>query len=48
MSLNDIRGLFIFFAIDPASVVIMHEHGIDKIVSFDSDFDKVNGIKRIH
>ena len=33
---------------DAASVVIMHEHEIDKIISFDSDFDKVNGIKRIH
>ena len=33
---------------DAASVEIMHEHEIDTIVSFDSDFDKVNGIKRIH
>ena len=33
---------------DAASVVIMHEHGIDKIISFDSDFDKVSGINRIH
>ena len=32
---------------DEASVEIMHEHEIDKIVSFDRDFDKVNGIKRI-
>jgi predicted nucleic acid-binding protein len=32
---------------DATSVEIMHEHEIDKIVSFDSDFDKVNGIKRI-
>jgi len=32
---------------DAASVEIMHEHEIDKIVSFDRDFDKVNGIKRI-
>ena len=33
---------------DAASVEIMHLFGIDRIVSFDSDFDKVNGIKRIH
>lgn len=33
---------------DAASVVLMHEHGIDKIISFDSDFDKVDGIERLH
>ena len=33
---------------DATSVEIMHRFGIDRIVSFDSDFDKVNGIKRIH
>ena len=33
---------------DATSVEIMHLFGIDRIVSFDSDFDKVNGIKRIH
>jgi uncharacterized protein len=32
---------------DATSVEIMHLFGIDRIVSFDSDFDKVNGIKRI-
>ena len=32
---------------DATSVEIMHLFGIDRIISFDSDFDKVNGIKRI-
>ena len=33
---------------DAMSVEIMNQFGIDRIVSFDSDFDKVNGIKRIY
>ena len=33
---------------DATSVEIMQQFGIDRIVSFDSDFDKVNWIKRIH
>ena len=33
---------------DATSVEIMQHFGIDRIVSFDSDFDKVNWIKRIH
>lgn len=33
---------------DVLSLEIMEIHGIDSIVSFDSDFDKVKGIKRIH
>ena len=33
---------------DSASIVIMKELGISKIISFDSDFDKVRGIKRVH
>ena len=33
---------------DATSVEIMHLFGIDRIVSFDGDFDKVNVIKRIH
>ena len=33
---------------DATSVEIMHQFGIDRIISFDSDFDKVNGINRIH
>ncbi len=33
---------------DSVSVEIMHDWEIDKIVSFDSDFDKVDGITRIH
>ncbi len=33
---------------DATSVEIMQQFGIDRIISFDSDFDKVNGIKRIH
>ncbi len=31
-----------------SSVEIMKKHGIEKIISFDSDFDKVNDIDRIH
>ena len=30
-----------------AYIEIMHEHGINRIVSFGSDFDKVNWIGRI-
>ena len=33
---------------DVVSLEIMETQGIDTIVSFDSDFDKVQGIKRIH
>lgn len=33
---------------DAISVEIMHRRGINKIVSFDEDFDKVRGISRIH
>ncbi|NJD53423.1 MAG: type II toxin-antitoxin system VapC family toxin [Candidatus Methanoperedens sp.] len=32
---------------DASSVGIMRKHGIKKIISFDSDFDKVNEIDRI-
>lgn len=33
---------------DAASVEIMKKHRIKKILSFDSDFDKINEIDRIH
>ncbi|MCK5661204.1 MAG: type II toxin-antitoxin system VapC family toxin [Methanosarcinales archaeon] len=33
---------------DTASVEIMKKHRIKKILSFDSDFDKINEIDRIH
>ena len=33
---------------DSVSVEIMKDLGIERIVSFDSDFDKVDGIMRIH
>ena len=33
---------------DCASVAVMSRKGIGEIVSFDSDFDKVRGIRRIH
>ena len=33
---------------DVLALEIMESHGIDTIVSFDSDFDKVKDIKRIH
>ena len=33
---------------DVVSLEIMETQGIDTIVSFDSDFDRVTGIKRIH
>ena len=33
---------------DCASVALMSRDGIGEIVSFDSDFDKVRGIRRIH
>ena len=33
---------------DASSIEIMKEHGIKKIFSFDSDFDKVHEIDRIH
>jgi hypothetical protein len=33
---------------DAVSVFIMKKKNIDRIVSFDSDFDKVEGIVRIH
>ncbi len=33
---------------DASSIAIMKEHGIKKIISFDSDFDKVHDIDRIH
>lgn len=32
---------------DAASIEVMKKNGIKKIISFDSDFDKVNEIKRI-
>lgn len=33
---------------DAVSVFIMKKKGIDRIVSFDSDFDKVDGIMRVY
>jgi hypothetical protein len=33
---------------DATSVEIMKKHGIKKILSFDSDFDKIPEIERIH
>lgn len=33
---------------DSVSVEIMKDSGIERIVSFDSDFDKVDGIVRVH
>ena len=33
---------------DCASVAVMSREGIGEIVSFDSDFDKVSGVTRIH
>ena len=33
---------------DCASVALMSRKGIGEIVSFDSDFDKVRGIRRVH
>jgi hypothetical protein len=33
---------------DAVSVFIMERENIDRILSFDSDFDKVEGIVRIH
>lgn len=33
---------------DCASVALMSREGIGEIVSFDSDFDKVRGIRRVH
>ena len=33
---------------DAVSVEIMNKHRIRKIISFDSDFDKIEGIVRIH
>jgi len=33
---------------DASSIEIMKKHGVKKIISFDSDFDKIHGIDRIH
>ena len=33
---------------DASSIEIMKKHGVKKIISFDSDFDKINEIDRIH
>ncbi len=33
---------------DASSIEIMKKYGIEKIISFDSDFDKVDDISRIH
>lgn len=33
---------------DASSVEIMKKHGVRKIISFDSDFDKIQEIVRIH
>jgi predicted nucleic acid-binding protein len=33
---------------DAASIEVMKKHGIKKILSFDSDFDKIKEIDRIH
>jgi predicted nucleic acid-binding protein len=33
---------------DASSIEIMKKHGVNKIISFDSDFDKITGIDRIH
>lgn len=32
---------------DSVSVVLMRKKGISRIVSFDSDFDRVDGVKRV-
>ncbi len=34
--------------LDSVSVAIMKKRKISRIISFDSDFDKVKGIKRVH
>jgi predicted nucleic acid-binding protein len=33
---------------DASSIEIMKKHGVKKIISFDSDFDKIQEIDRIH
>jgi len=33
---------------DASSIEIMKKHGVNKIISFDSDFDKIYEIERIH
>ncbi len=33
---------------DCASLIVMGDRGMSEILSFDSDFDRVNGITRIH
>jgi predicted nucleic acid-binding protein len=33
---------------DASSIEIMKKHEVKKIISFDSDFDKINGIDRIY
>jgi predicted nucleic acid-binding protein len=33
---------------DSVSIAIMKRRGIKKIISFDSDFDRVKGISRIY
>ncbi|MCX9082982.1 MAG: PIN domain-containing protein [Candidatus Methanoperedens sp.] len=33
---------------DASSIEIMKKHGVKKIISFDSDFDKIHEIDRIH
>ena len=33
---------------DASSIEIMKKHGVKKIISFDSDFDKIEEIDRIH
>ncbi len=33
---------------DASSIEFMKKHGVNKIISFDSDFDKIHEIDRIH
>jgi len=33
---------------DASSIEVMKKHGVKKIISFDSDFDKIQEIDRIH
>ena len=46
-SLEIINKFHSFSLCDALSILLMKEHKVDKILSFDSDFDLVPGIERI-
>jgi predicted nucleic acid-binding protein len=45
---NELRDQERLSARDALHVAIMRRHGVDRILSFDTGFDRVEGIERVH